>query len=194
MITHLGRYFKYKLKISADEAEKEIKTWLKRHFADQCNDYNGLIPFEGADKIIKSPYAICEIETLLNCMPGFKEGKPFKRAFVEIFYGISVNYIHSLEYPRRKEAALLALLNKAVEFGSLSLGFGYVELLELFRVGSRSTVCSWLREFHEDEIFVRTVKGFFNANEPSKGRTSKYHLMLPDNCYRVIDLDDVEND
>ncbi|MCL1844094.1 MAG: hypothetical protein FWF79_09805, partial [Defluviitaleaceae bacterium] len=183
---HLGRYFKYGLQLNADEAQKEIKSWLKRHFKEQCTDYNQLTPFEGADRIVKTPYAMCEVETLKNCLLGFKSGKPFRRELVRISYDNAHTYIRSLKYSHKKERALLTLLDKAVGFGSLTIGVGYVELMEWFRVRSRTTISRWLKEFQSDSIFICVKRGSFDTKRGT-GKTSKYYLQLPQDCYIVIE-------
>jgi hypothetical protein len=179
------------LKLSEDEAKKEIREWLKRHYMDQCHDYNGLIPFEGAHKnIVKTPYGQCEAETTQNCLNGFTNGKPFMRKMVEIFFDKAVDYIRSLGYPRRKETALLALLDFSLEHNSIDVNIGYLKLMELFHTNSKSTVSSWLDKFQEDAIFIRIKRGYFNT-ETGKGKTSKYRLVLQDDCYRVAEYGEI---
>ena len=150
--------------------------------------------FEGAyNKAVTTPHATCEGETIRNCLDGFNKGKPFKREMAEVYHDKAVDYIRGLEYPRKKEAALLTLLDKAIEFKSLSMGFGYMELMTLFRVNSRSTVSSWLKEFQADLIFICTKKGSFDVKK-GEGKTSKYRLMLPKDCYKVIDYSEINSD
>ena len=180
----LGRYFQHRLKLTEDEAKQEIHIWLKRHYPDQCP--SGLTPFEGAyTGAIKSPYALCETETLINCLNGYRSGQPFKRERVEINYHHASEYLHGLKYPRKKEAALLTLLSYAHKFDSLVMGFSYEQFLNLFHVKSKSTVSAWLREFMSDLVFACIRKGDYKTR-----KTSQYRLMLPEYCYRVIDYHD----
>ena len=179
----LGRYFKHKLKIRENEARTEIITWLKRHFKEQCNAQNGLKPFDGAyNNAVKSPYATCELETLNNCLKGYRNGKPFNKERVKINFDAAAEYIRRLGYSHKKEQALLKLLNNAQQYNSLDRGYSYDELLSLFRVGSRSTVRSWLEKFQDDFIFICISKGSYKSR-----KTSQYRLVLPKNCYTVID-------
>jgi len=180
---HLGRYFKHRLQLNEDEARAEIKTWLKRHFSEQCTHYSSLTPFEGAYLgVIKSPYVICKQETINNCLNGYRDGRPFRRERVEIDYWSAVSYLKSLKYPRRKHSALVSLLEKATQLKSLNIGFSYEQLLSIFGVSSKSTVSSWLKLFDKDYIFICTRKGDYKSR-----KTSQYRLILPKYCYDVID-------
>jgi len=53
----------------------------------------------------------------------------------------------------------------------------------------KAPVKDWLH----DLIFVCTKKGSFDVKK-GEGKTSKYRLMLPKDCYKVIDYSEINSD
>ena len=178
----LGRYFRNSLGLTEDRVRVEIVIWLKRHFVEQCTEHNGLIPFEGAlTNKIKSSYEGCEAETIQNCLNGFQKGFPFKREMVAIHIEEASKYLRELKYGRKQINALLSLLDRAIEYGSLNILISYNNLQKTFNVGSRTTVSRWLKEFREDNIFVP-----INEHVRKDRESMEYRLLLPEEYYQVL--------
>jgi hypothetical protein len=168
--------------LSESQIEGEIDRWLKRHFIEQCNEYNGLKPFEGAFlNKVETPYVLCRDKTFQNCLNGYRKGKPFRRERVQVYFKVAYEYLMGLQYSNRQKVALTNLLHKAVEFNSLNMHFSYDELKIIFKARGRDTVSSWLKQFREDNVLGRLKKG-----SNFTGKASVYRLMLPADCYQVI--------
>jgi hypothetical protein len=186
----LGRYYKHVLNLDKPQARGKIIEWLKRHFAEQCNDYNGLTPFEGAySNIIKSPYVVCEDETLRNCMNGYNNGKPFRQERVVIDTYQAQNYIWELKYTRKQICGLYNILGMAIRHNRLNLYLSQERLREMFNVKSRTTVYNWLKEFQQDNILECIKQG---SNYLRK--SSLYRLLLPSDCYRELEDNELIED
>jgi hypothetical protein len=181
----LGRYFKHCLNMTEHELRDAIILWLMRHYRDHTPFLanRGITPFgEDVCRLIKSTYEECCKDTLLNCINGYNTGKPFEREKVEIFHQAAFDYLNGLDYSLNRKKALIALLDYAMQFSSLDLGFSYTKLLEIFNVNNRNTLGNWLTIFEEDNVLVCIRKGSIKTK-----LTSQYRLMLPDYCYRILE-------
>ena len=185
----LGRYFKYCLKLTdRGEVRESITVWLQCHYEEfrPFLESKNLVPFaDDACRLIKSAYEACCYDTLQNCLNGYAVGEPFRKEKVEIFHKLAFDYLNGLNYTVRQKKALTAMLDKAMELSSLNVGFEYPKLLEIFDVGSKSTVSAWLKEFEQDNVFICTQKGTYKTYGKTR-LASQYRLMLPEDCYKVL--------
>jgi hypothetical protein len=176
----LGRYFRYCLQLDEKQAVAEIGRWIKRHYEEQATAHN-LIPFSIASTSrMRKSYEQCVESATRNCLNGFRKGKPLNE-WVRIYPLRASKYLSSFNYLNRQTTALLNLLNYAVYHSTLHLYLSYYNLLWIFDTTSRNSVKRWLDKFEAENILIR-----LNAEDREDRERMQYKLILPENCYEVM--------
>ena len=196
MAFSLGRLFKFVFKFDEITAIKCANEWLKNHYIELAGgNYFG----DDARKCLSHKYLDCREKTIEQVRNAYAYGWAFKSYELIQFHEDEIEkYIEGVADRECNRIAKYKGYIKTVQYLRYVVGlakkfqnFEFQHGREQFKVGfnttNNTTVKNILKVLSDLEILVLLKEGRPGPiGTRGQGKTSKYKLILPENCYTIV--------
>ncbi|MGL5257369.1 MAG: hypothetical protein ACRC76_10025 [Proteocatella sp.] len=166
---HLGRYFRYYMLLSREDAIKEIEVWVQKHF----------------DGTFKRLISVSQAEALKDSIDGVQNAytkKGFPLAFrVEVDKEKSLRHAETLGVKQKVMPLVEYLLGLSVEYKSLVFFQSRQQFMNEIGLSDRG-IKNQLNKLQELGLLKKLKEGNNITHI-----TTKWRLELPEACYNIIE-------